>query len=148
MSPSSDNGPTPPGESTGAAFPRLGPPPANWREALMALIAARVALIELESKEAALAAGRRTALIGAACACVFFMWALAITAAVSLISRAVGWPWDWVAAGLAALHLIVGILLAQSAKSAGNPAFPFTRAEFKKDREWIENFNKAKKSSD
>ena len=114
----------------------------------MALIAARVALIELESKEAALAAGRRTALIGAACACVFFMWALAITAAVSLISRAVGWPWDWVAAGLAALHLIVGILLAQSAKSAGNPAFPFTRAEFKKDREWIENFNKAKKSSD
>ena len=114
----------------------------------MALVAARLALIELESKEAAQAAGRRTALIGAACACVFFTWALLLAAGVSLISRTSGWPWDWVAAGLAALHLLVGIVLAQSAKSSGNPAFPVTRAEFKKDREWIENFNKDKKSSD
>ncbi len=114
----------------------------------MALVAARLALIELESKEAAQAAGRRTALIGTACACVFFTWALLLAAGVSMISRASGWPWDVVAAGLAVLHLLVGIILAQSAKSSGNPAFPVTRAEFKKDREWIENFNKDKKSSD
>ena len=114
----------------------------------MALVAARLALIELESKDAAHAAGRRTALIGAACACAFFTWALLLAAGVSLISRTSGWPWDWIAAGLAALHLLVGIVLAQSAKSSGNPAFPVTRAEFKKAREWIENFNKDKKSSD
>ncbi|MEY3896637.1 MAG: hypothetical protein RLZZ214_2157 [Verrucomicrobiota bacterium] len=114
----------------------------------MALVAARLALIELESKDAAQAAGRRTALIGAACACVFFTWALLLAAGVSLISRTSGWPWDWISIGLATLHLLVGIVLAQSAKSSGNPAFPVTRAEFKKDREWIENFNKDKKSSD
>lgn len=114
----------------------------------MDLIAARLTLIQLESQDAAQAAGRRSILIATACACGFFTWGLLLVSGISIISRTTGWPWDWVATGLAALHLLVGIILAQSAKSSGKPAFPITRAEFQKDRKWIENFNKTKRSSD
>ena len=121
---------------------------ANWREALMALIAARVALIQLESQAAAKEGGKRAALIAAACACAFFAWALLLAGGVSLVSKASGWPWDLVTIVTAVLHLVVGIILSKMAKPSAGAAFPITRAEFQKDREWIENFNKTKKSND
>lgn len=114
----------------------------------MALIAARVALIQLEGKAAAKEGGRRATLIAAACACAFFAWALLLAGGVSLVSEAAGWHWNLVAILAAVLHLVVGIVLFKMAKPSGSPAFPNTRAEFQKDREWIEHFNKTKKSSD
>lgn len=114
----------------------------------MGLVASRVALIQLESKDAARGASRRAVLVAAACGCAFAAWMLLLAGGVSIISQSTGWPWDWVAVGLATLHLLVGVVLAHAAKSADTPAFPATRAEFKKDREWIENFNKPRKSSD
>jgi uncharacterized membrane protein YqjE len=147
MNPSSDIGPTGSGKAS-------APPPepeaarANWREALMELVASRVALIQLESKDAARSTSKRAVLIVAACGCAFAAWMLLLAGGVSIISQSTGWPWNWVAVGLAALHLLVGVILAQVAKSAEIPAFPATRAEFQKDREWIENFNKPRKSSD
>lgn len=120
----------------------------NWREALMGLVASRVALIQLESKDAARGASKRAVLIAAACGCAFAAWMLILAGGVSIISQSTGWPWNWVAVGLAALHLLVGIILAQAAKSTDTPTFPATRAEFQKDREWIENFNKPRNSSD
>jgi uncharacterized membrane protein YqjE len=114
----------------------------------MGLVASRVALIELESKDAARRASKRAVLIAVASCCAFAAWMLLLAGGVSIISQSTGWPWNWVAVGLAALHLLVGIILAQVARSAGNPTFPATRAEFQKDREWIENFNKPRKSSD
>ena len=52
-----------------------------------------------------------------------------------------------VAIGLAILHLLLAVVFAKLAKPSGKPAFPFTRAEFEKDREWIENFQKTSKSN-
>lgn len=143
----SDKGSTSAGEPVGPEFREPGSPRANWREALLGLIADRVALIQLESKDASRSAAKRAALVASACACVFFAWALFLTAGVSILSKATGMPLSWVALGLAALHLLVGYLMAKSAKSSESPSFPVTRAEFRKDREWIENFNKDKKSS-
>ena len=114
----------------------------------MDLIASRVALIQLESKDAARGAARRAVIIAAACGCAFAAWMLLLAGGVSIISQATGWPWNWVAVGLAAVHLLVGVILAQVAKAAGTPNFPATRTEFQKDREWIENFNKPRKSND
>lgn len=111
----------------------------------MGLVASRVALIQLESKDVARGASRRAVLVAATCGCAFAAWMLLLAGGVSIISQSTGWPWNWVAVGLAALHLLVGVILAQAAKSAGTPTFPATRAEFQKDREWIENFNKPKK---
>lgn len=123
------------------------PPHANWREALMGLIAARCALIQLESKEASEEAARRASLIAAACACTFFAWALILLGGISMISNFTGWHWDAVALALAIVHLLAGIVFAKFAKPSRNAAFPVTRAEFQKDREWIENFSKDKKSN-
>jgi len=114
----------------------------------MTLIASRVTLIQLESKEAAGEAGRRIAyLIAAVCAAVF-AWALLIAGLVAILSESIGRPWSWVAVGFALLHLLAGLLLARLAKPSGAPAFPITRSEFQKDREWIENFKQTRKSND
>jgi H+/Cl- antiporter ClcA len=114
----------------------------------MALIAARVALIELESKDLAKAGVRCATLIAAACGCFVFSWALLLAGAVSLVSEMTGWPWNRVALAAAALHLLAGIILVRRAKPAGESSFPVTRAEFQKDREWIENYQKTRKSND
>lgn len=114
----------------------------------MALVAARVALFQLESKVAVRGATRRAGIIAAACGCAFAAWMLLLAGGVSIISQSTGWPWNWVAVGLAAVHLLVGVILAQVARSAETPNFPATRTEFQKDREWIENFNKPGKSND
>jgi uncharacterized membrane protein YqjE len=123
--------------------------PANWREALMALVAARVALIQLESKDAAASAARRAILVTATIGCALVTWALALAGGISWIAEASGWPWSRVALATAGLHLLVGVILARLAlRPAATAAFPVTRAEFQKDREWIENLQKTKNSND
>jgi uncharacterized membrane protein YqjE len=114
----------------------------------MALIAARFALIEFESKDAAKQGAKRAALIAAACICGIFAWVLFLAGGISLIAETNSWSWYAVAIGAAVIHLLAGIILASLAKSPASAAFPVTRAEFQKDREWIENFHKTKKSND
>ena len=114
----------------------------------MALIAARFALIQLESKIAAKEGAKRASFVAGACACAIFTWALVLAGGISLISEATGRPWNQITIGLAILHLLVGIILARLAKPSADTAFPITRAEFQKDREWIENFQKTEKSND
>lgn len=148
MNPSSDIAPTSPAEAAGAE-PRPHPlPPANWREALTGLVAARFALIQLESKDAAKEAARSGSRLAAACGCAFFAWALLLAGAIPVISESAGWPWSRVALGAAVVHLLAGAVLVRLAKPSPATAFPVTRAEFQKDREWIENFQKTKKSND
>ena len=114
----------------------------------MALIASRIALIELESKDAVKHGARSFIMIVAAVICGVFAWALLLAGGVSLIAVAADWPWYWVALGVAALHLLVGFVLFKMALPAAIPAFPVTRSEFNKDRQWIENFHLTKKSND
>jgi uncharacterized membrane protein YqjE len=114
----------------------------------MSLIASRVALIQLESKDAGKETAKRASLIGGAIGCLFFTWALLLVGGVAAIAEATKYPWHWIAMGFALLHLIAALILFRLAKPSGKPAFPATRAEFQKDREWIENFQKTKKSND
>lgn len=122
--------------------------PSNWREALLTLIASRVSLIQLESKEAAKDGARRAISMLAVVICAFFAWALLLAGGVAAISNATGWPWYWIAIAAAGIHLAAAFILASAAKKPATPAFPVTLAEFQKDREWIENFQKTRKSND
>ena len=144
MSSSSDMGPA---ATAGPAESASGGHPVGWREALMGLIASRVALIQLESKDVARDGAKRALLLLAVVGCVFFGWILLLAGAVALLASATGWPWSWVAIGLALTHLLLALILAKIAKPSQKPAFPYTRAEFQKDREWIENFQKTSKSN-
>lgn len=114
----------------------------------MDLIATRFALIELESKDAAKDGARRAALIAAACGCAVFAWALLLAGGIPLIAGLCGCPWSLVAIGAAILHLVVGFILISLAKPSAGASFPITRAEFQKDREWIQNFHTTKRSND
>jgi hypothetical protein len=129
--------------------PSEGSPfPANWREAILTLIASRIALIQLESKDTAADGARRLIRIVAGVGCVLFSWALLLAGGIAAISHATGWPWYWIAMTAAAVHLQAAFIFAQSAKTPGRPPFPITRSEFQKDREWLENFQKTRKSND
>ncbi|MEX1115601.1 MAG: phage holin family protein [Akkermansiaceae bacterium] len=145
MNPSSDADQASSGNSPGETINHAPSAPSNWREALMGLLASRVALIQLESKDAARGAARAAVFFVAALCCVIFAWALLISGGVAILADAMHWPWYWVALGASALHLLVGIGFALLGKPAVNPAFPITRAEFQKDREWIEKFHINKK---
>lgn len=114
----------------------------------MDLIATRFALIELESKDAAKDGARRAALIAAASGCALFAWALLLAGGIPLIAGACGCSWSLVALGAAVLHLVAGIILVSLAKPSAGASFPITRAEFQKDREWIQNFHTTRKSND
>ena len=114
----------------------------------MALVACRLDLIQIESKDLINELARRGSWLIAACGCALFTWALALVSGISLISQRLACPWDRVALGAAVLHLLLGLFFTRLAKPKSAGSYSFTRAEFKKDREWIENFQKTKKSND
>ena len=144
MSPSSDIGP-----AASTAAPKIGEgsdTPQNWREAVMTLLASRVDLIRLESKEVVGGFARRAGFLAAAFGLIAFAWALLLAGAIGVISEALDWPWSWVSIGAAIVHLLLAILFSKLASPKAKAAFPVTRAEFQKDREWIENLHKPTKS--
>ena len=147
MNPASDNTSTSaPGEHPGRRGAFDTQSPGSWHEALLALISSRVALIGLESKEAARDVARRLLLLVTLVICVFFAWALLLAGGIGLLARISGWPWHGIAIACALLHLVAAVALAMAARSQTPPAFPVTRAEFKKDRQWIEILQQTKKS--
>lgn len=147
MNPATDNQ-TPPPEADADTHRAGGPAqPSNWGEALMGLVSSRIALIELECKEAARGGARRALSIVAAIICVFFTWALLLAGGIAAIAASTGWVWYWVAIAGAAIHLVAAIIVFNRAKPSGQSAFPVTRSEFQKDREWIENLQKTRKSN-
>ena len=118
----------------------------NWREALLALISSRIALIGLESKEAAKEAARRLSLLVALVFCALFAWALLLAGGIAVLARISGWPWYGIAIVCAILHTVAAATLAMALRCQAPALFPVTRAEFKKDREWIEILQQTKKS--
>jgi MFS family permease len=135
-------------EFAGNTTPSPGSPPLDWREALLTLIASRISIIQIESKEAARAAAGRLAYLIGIVICIFFAWALFLAGGIAALAAATSWSWFWIAMAVAALHLVAAALLSRAAKAPAKPSFTHTRAEFQKDREWIENFQKTRKSND
>jgi len=122
--------------------------PPDWQEALIALVASRIELIRLESREAARAASRKGVMAGAGAALLIFGWLLALAALVGIAASVTGLGWHWVALVTALMHLIPAFFLLRAAKAAPPPTFPVTRDEFIKDREWLNNLRNHRKSND
>lgn len=142
MNSSSDIGAPADGKAAAGQFPN------DWKNALAGLVSSRIALIRLEFQEIAGSLIKRVVCAVVMAICAFFAWCLILAGAVVLIASATGWNWGWVALGIAALHLIVAGICAIIAKTGGTPAFPVTKAEFQKDRAWLQTFQKNKKSND
>lgn len=122
--------------------------PMNWRTALVDLIGARTALIQLELKQAASSGIRRGVFFAAAALLLLFAWIILVAGGIGAISATAGWPWYWVALSAGGIHLIIAVTLILLAKKPGPATFEVTRAEFKKDREWLANFQSPNRSND
>jgi len=147
MSPESNIGPMPPNGKSGAARHQVPPTPTGWREAIMTLVASRLALIEIEYKEFANETIRRTSLLLVASCLIFFAWALFLVSSIAWIAELTELPWSQITLYMAMLHLLGALVFSRMASSSRAPSFSATRAEFKKDREWIENCEKTQKSN-
>lgn len=147
MNPASDSHSPPPGGDAPPRSNSTSAAPSNWREAIPALVSSRIALIQLEARDAARLGARRAAALIAAMLLMFFAWALLLAGGIAIAADQTGWPWHWIALSAAVLHLLVALILLQSAKTPTSAPFPVTRAEFQKDREWIESLRQTPKSS-
>ena len=128
---------------------------AGLLENLLALVSAladffesRFALLAQESKAAAvqvliLAGCLIFALLLCASGYVFL-----ITGVVVGLAHLAGISWPWIALAAAAVHFIVALALLVVARSRiTKPLFRNTRAELKKDREWLENLDATNQST-
>ena len=124
-------------------------------ENLLALLSAlaeffesRFALIAQESKAAAL-----QVLILAGCLIFALLlcamgYIFLITGVVVGLAHLAGISWPWIALAAAAVHFIVALALLVVARSRiTKPLFRNTRAELKKDREWLENLDATNQST-
>ncbi|GEM_PF-660223 len=108
---------------------------------------ARRQLLELELREAAGFAARKAALFATAAILAFFGYALLLGALVSAAGRwlqhqwpglppGAGWQIGALVCGILHLALVFLILLRLSRKNR-QPLFEYTRAEFRKDAQWL-----------
>jgi uncharacterized membrane protein YqjE len=110
------------------------------------LIESRVSLIQLEGRDCARHGARRFACLMAAAVCLLLAWLCLLTGGIAALASMTGWPWPWLAIAASAIHLLLALVLATTSK-AGTTPFPLTRAEFQKDRQWIESLRKNPKSN-
>jgi len=123
--------------------------PTNWRTALADLVAARFALVQAELKQTASSGIKRVMFFGAGALFLLFTWGLIVAGVIGAIAGEAGYPWYWVTLIAGGIHLLLaGIVIVLAKRPAEGPSFHFTREEFKKDREWLENFQSPKKSND
>jgi len=108
----------------------------------------RFALVAQESKAAAvqlliLAGCLIFALLLCAVGYVFF-----ITGVVVGLAHLAGISWPWIALAAAAVHFIIALALLVVARSRiTKPLFRNTRAELKKDREWLKDLDATNQST-
>jgi uncharacterized membrane protein YqjE len=122
----------------------------QFREGLGDHLKARAELLSIETREAGEVAARKGSLAIVAVAFLFFSYALVLITVVSLLGRWVetlssqfsGLGWQLAALGAGCLHFLVALALFRKLKQKQElNLFEFTRAEFNKDREWL-NQNK------
>jgi uncharacterized membrane protein YqjE len=124
-------------------------------ENLLALISAlveffetRFGLLAQESKAAAL-----QVLIMVGCLILALLlcalgYIFLITGAVVGLAHLIGISWPWVALAAAALHFIIALLLLLIARNRlTKPLFRATRAELRKDREWLKHLDTTNQST-
>ncbi len=148
MNPSSDAPPASLGVSPSEHRQDPSDSASGWQTALDALITSRIGLIKLESQDAAARTCRKLIFLVVAALAALFAWGFIVTGLIHVIHFFKDWPMHWIVLGAGLIHLLVALIFAALAKSSSSPTFSVTRAEFQKDREWLHQLLKTKKSVD
>lgn len=135
-------------ETEEISFPKDAPPtPKSWAASLAELVDSRLTLIRLEAQAAAGKTVRILICIVVAALALLFTWALLVAGAIAAISLTKGWPWQYVTLGAAGAHLLVALLALLLAKASKPALFTHTKAEFNKDRAWLNTLKSNSKSN-
>ena len=128
---------------------------AGLRENLVAFLASLAQFLQsrlqLAAQESKAAAVQLLILAG----CLIFALLLCalgyiflITGVVVGLAHLAGISWPWIALAAAVVHFIIALVLLVVARSRiTKPVFPNTRAELKKDREWLKNLDATNQST-
>ena len=108
-------------------------------QAGLAYAEARGKLFQIEAEEAGYHAGIIGRAAGIGAGAIVGAWLLLVPAVISLVAKKLEQPWEYVAAALGALHLIIGLalLLRLKARWPQMRLFEESLNQFQKDREWI-----------
>lgn len=114
----------------------------SWSSSASEFVSARIELLSLEAREAGKATARRGVLAGVIVGCAVAAWITGLAGLIGWIAAAGGFPWYFVALGAAVVHLVIAGIVGIVLRRPSPPAFPLTKAELSKDREWLQNLKK------
>jgi hypothetical protein len=111
----------------------------DWQSAIAEFAASRIELIRLESEDAAQLAAQKTRdVILLTCAAVLG-WLCLLAGLIGVLHHFTQWSWWCCALLFALIHAILAGIFAARLKRPGPPVFPLTRAEFHKDKLWMQS---------
>lgn len=133
------------GESPGVPAPGMPSRRGDLASVLSEFASARVDLARIEAREAARVAARKGATAAGVVVAAGFAWALLLAGGLGWAAER-GMPWHWIAVGVGLLHLLAALVLGIFLALPAPPAFPLTRNELEKDREWLAQLKQDLKS--
>ncbi len=131
----------------GGKLPDQEPPsetklPESWKEAFGTLVSSRIAIIQAESGEAVSTGVKKAVLVAVIALSALLIWILVLAGAVGAIAAATELMWYHMAFIAAGVHLIIAIIAVFLVKAKSAAPFPMTRAEFEKDKAWLNQLSK------
>lgn len=147
-------------DSSSDSFPRESEDPSGkyrFREGLIEHLKARGQLLLIEAQEARESLGRRSFLAFTASIILIIGYGLILISGISLLGRWLedifpvlsGMGWQVCASVAGLVHLGLALLLFRKLKRQGDlNLFEFTRAEFNKDGEWLNQIKRTSSSNE
>lgn len=112
----------------------------------MEFVSARVELLSLEAREASQQAVRKGVLAAWIAGCAVIAWMAAVAGLIGWVAASKAEiPWYFAALGAAVLHLLLAGIAALALRRPSPQAFPLSKAELLKDREWLLNLKEPKR---
>lgn len=110
----------------------------NWQDAIPSLIASRLGIFRIEAQDALDVTIRKLIGIGMALFCLFATWSLLTAGLIGVMGHHFNCPWYLAAFFLGGFYLLISLMILLIIKRTKKiESFPVTRAEFEKDRQWL-----------
>lgn len=133
-------------DSSGVPNPRAeespvsgeGHPPGNWKDAIPSLIASRIGIFRIEAQDALEITVRKLIGLGVILFSLFATCSLLTAGLIGWIAAHFACPWYFAAFSVGGVYFLISVVMLMIIKRTKKiESFPVTRAEFEKDREWL-----------
>lgn len=111
----------------------------DWQSALAEFVSSRVALIQLESKDAVRMIAQKSRYSAMLVAFSLLAWFFFVAGLIGCLHHWTRAPWWAYAMGFGLVHALLAWRIANLLKRPQPPPFPLTCQEFHKDRLWMQS---------